>query len=186
MNIERALLTVNPFSRPGKMLSAIKGIVIHWVANPKTTAKQNRNYFEALKEQNVNEPLARYASAHFIVGIDGEIIQCVPTEEMAYHVGANVYKANAVSKLGIYPNNCTIGIELCHPEWDGRFTVETLNSATELCAFLCVQAELNPITDIWRHYDVTGKDCPKWFIRHPDEFEEFKKVVVSAVNFLKR
>jgi len=185
MNIERALLTVNPFSRPGKMLSAKKGIVIHWVANPKSTAMQNRNYFESLKEQEPNNN-ARYASAHFVVGIRGEAVQCLPTEEMAYHVGAVVYKPDATIKFGDYPNNCTIGIELCHPEADGRFTIETLNSATELCALLCVETGLNPLTDIWRHYDVTGKNCPKWFVEHPDEFEEFKKGVVSAANFLKR
>jgi N-acetylmuramoyl-L-alanine amidase len=184
MNIERSLLTVNPFSRPGKTLSGKKGIVIHWVANPKTSAMQNRNYFESLKKQDLNYPDARFASAHFIVGIGGDIVQCLPAEEMAYHAGAKIYKPDAVSKFGNYPNNCTIGIELCHPEWDGRFTVDTLNSAAELCALLCVQADLNPMSDIWRHYDVTGKDCPKWFVDRPDEFDEFKKGVVSAVNFL--
>jgi N-acetylmuramoyl-L-alanine amidase CwlA len=46
MKIQEKLLTINKFSRPGVPLRAAKGIVVHWVANPKTTAEQNRNYFE--------------------------------------------------------------------------------------------------------------------------------------------
>jgi N-acetylmuramoyl-L-alanine amidase len=185
MNIQRDLLTVNPFSRPGKKLSDIKALVIHWTGNAGSTAKQNRDYFESLKGQSLNCASARYASAHFIVGVSGEVVQCIPSEEMAYHVGAKTYTPEALGRLGHYPNNCAIGIELCHPESDGRFAIETLNSATELCGLLCVQAGLNPLHDIWRHYDITGKDCPMWFVERPEEFEEFKRGVVSAVNFLK-
>jgi N-acetylmuramoyl-L-alanine amidase len=186
MNIQNGLITVNSFSRPGKKLSGIKALVLHWVANAGSTAKQNRDYFESLKTQSLSDVSARYASAHFIVGIAGEIVQCIPSEEMAYHAGAKSYTPEALGRLGHYPNNCTIGIELCHPEPDGRFTVETLNSAIELCGILCIQAGLNPLHDIWRHYDITGKDCPKWFVERPEEFEEFKRGVVSAVNFIKR
>jgi N-acetylmuramoyl-L-alanine amidase len=59
MNIQRALLTVNPFSRPGKKLSGVKAIVIHWVANAGSTVKQNRDYFESLKTQSLNDASAR-------------------------------------------------------------------------------------------------------------------------------
>jgi N-acetylmuramoyl-L-alanine amidase len=174
MNIQGSLLTVNPFSRPGKKLSGIKGIVIHWVANAGSTARQNRNYFENLKSQSLNDAAARYASAHFIVGIEGEVIQCIPTEEMAYHVGAKKYTPEALSRLGHYPNNCTIGIELCHPGDEGSFTPDTLSAARELCALLCIQSDLDPLNDIWTHYAITGKLCPRWFVAHPDRFEDFK------------
>jgi N-acetylmuramoyl-L-alanine amidase len=185
MNIQREPLTVNAFSRPGKKLTGVKALVVHWVANAGSTARQNRNYFEGLKGQSLNDAGARYASAHLIVGIGGDVVQCIPCGEMAYHVGATSYTPEALGRLGHYPNNCTIGIELCHPAADGRFTVETLNAATELCGLLCIEAGLNPLTDIWRHYDITGKDCPKWFVGHPEDFDEFKKGVVSALTFLK-
>ena len=171
MDIQRSLLTVNPFSRPGKELAGAKALVIHWTANAGSTARQNRDYFESLKNQSLNDASARYASAHFIVGLSGEVLQCIPTEEMAYHAGAKLYKPAALNDLGHYPNNCCIGIELCHPKPDGCFASETLAAATELCGLLCVQTGLNPLTDIWRHYDITGKDCPKWFVEHPEEFE---------------
>jgi N-acetylmuramoyl-L-alanine amidase len=185
MNIQRVLLTVNPFSRPGKKLAGVKAIVIHWVANAGSTAIQNRDYFESLKRQSLNDASARFASAHFIVGISGEVVQCVPCEEMAYHVGAKTYTPEALGRLGHYPNNCTIGIELCHPKADVKFSAETLQAAQELCAPLCVQFGLDPAIDIWTHCGVTKKVCPKWFVDHPEEFHTFKCGVAVAMNRLK-
>ena len=182
MNIERNLLTRNPFSRPGTYINNVKGIVIHWVANPGTTAAQNRNYFESLKNQAQAQKNERYASAHFVIGLQGEIIQCIPATERAYHVGATTYKPEALQKLSYYPNNCTLGIELCHPDWSGAFTSETLDSAAELCALLCIQHGLNPETALWRHYDVTGKNCPKYFVEKPQEWEQFKREVMQRIK----
>jgi N-acetylmuramoyl-L-alanine amidase len=186
MNIQRDLLTVNPFSRPGKKLDRVKALVIHWVGNAGSTAKENRNYFESLKSQSLNEASARYASAHFIADISGEVVQCIPSEEMAYHAGAKTYTPEALGRLGHYPNNCTIGIELCHRKADGAFTWETERVAWELCALLCIQFGLDPIRDIWTHHGITGKYCPKWFVDHPEEFDKFKEGVVDAIKRLRR
>lgn len=174
------LLTPNQFSRPGKKLESVKGIVIHWVANAGSSAIANRNYFENLKSQPPGKPDARFASAHFIVCIDGGIVQCLPTNEMAYHVGAKLYKPEAVTAFGHFPNNCTIGIELCHPDDSGKFADATLRSARELARELCGQFLLSPTENIWRHYDMgmPGKICPKWFVEHPVEFDAFKQSIV--------
>ena len=32
-----------------------------------------------------------------------------------------------------------------------------------------------------RHYDVTGKNCPKYFVEHEDEWEQFKKDVDAQI-----
>ena len=73
------LLSVNEYSRPGTALSQINGIVIHYTANPGSSAKANRDYFEGLKDAHTTK-----ASSHFIVGLDGEIIQCIPSTEISY------------------------------------------------------------------------------------------------------
>jgi N-acetylmuramoyl-L-alanine amidase len=174
MNLEKRLLAINPFSRPGKKLSPVRGIVIHWTGNPGTTAIQNRNYFEGLKSQSLNNPKAVFASAHFIVGLQGEIVQCLPLDEMAYHAGARVYTPEAASRFGHYPNNCTIGIELCHPARDGKFIPETWMSAVELAACLLKTFHLGPSTGLWTHHGITLKDCPKYFVGHPEAFERFR------------
>jgi N-acetylmuramoyl-L-alanine amidase len=186
MNIQRDFLTVNPFSRPGKKLSGVKALVVHWVANAGSTAKQNRNYFESLKGQSLNDDSARFASAHFVAGLEGEVVQCIPSGETAYHAGAKKYTPEALGSLGHYPNNCTIGIELCHPGADGRFTPDTLEAARELCALLCIQFTLDPVNGIWTHHGITGKICPQWFVEHPEAFDEFEQDAADAVNRLRR
>lgn len=173
MKINEQFLTPNPFSRPTIELMGVKGVAIHWVANPGQSAQGVRDYFESLKTQDPGDDIAdRFASTQFVVGIGGEIIQTMPRHEMAYHVGAKSYDPEALEKLGAYPNAWMLGIELCHPEPDGKFTLATLVSAECLCAWLLDHYKLT-IYDLWRHYGVTGKRCPKWFVDRPDEWEAF-------------
>lgn len=153
-DIDVQLLTVNEYSRPGVELSKIKGIVVHYTANPGATAQENRDYFEGLKDSHKTK-----ASSNFIVGLNGEIIQCVPTWEEAY--ASNERNAD------------TISIECCHPDETGVFTDATYWSLVKLCAFLCGKYDLNQ-KDIIRHYDVTGKICPKFFVDNEDAWKEFK------------
>ena len=180
MNIERLLLENNPFSRPGTPLKSVKGIVLHWVANPGTSALQNRNYFESLKKQTLDS-VGRYASSHFIIGLDGEVIQCIPVDEMAYHVGAKLYTPEAITRLGHYPNNCTLAIELCHPDASGEFTSATWAAAVILCANLLHQFSLET-SDLWTHHGITRKECPRRFVNHPEEFERFKAEVSDCLR----
>ena len=108
MEIKKDYLTANKYSRPGIKLNTVKGIVIHWVANPASTALANRNYFEGLKVGKKNSKGDYiYASSHYIVGLDGEVFSCIPETEVAYHA------SNA--------NKEHIGIEVCHPDWQGKF-----------------------------------------------------------------
>lgn len=176
----------NIFSRPGVPMNEIKGLVVHWVAGPGATAKGVRNYFDSLADQDPNDDVDdRFAATQLNIGIDGEVVQCMPLTEMAYHVGARKYTRRALAELGAYPNNCTIGVEWCHPEWDGVFTKETYNTGVVLYAWLCKKYNLNPIDDIYMHYDVTGKECPRDWVRNPEKFEQFKKDVnakLQAVN----
>jgi N-acetylmuramoyl-L-alanine amidase CwlA len=173
MKITEQLLTKNKYSRPCTFLKAVKGIVVHWVANPGSSAAANRNYFEGLKNQ-VPHGDGVFASAHYIIGLDGEVIRCVPDKEVCYHAGADRYTNEALRRLSSYPNNCTIGIELCHPDWSGRFNDATLRSCGELVSSLLTAYGLTR-DDVWRHYDIVlpTKSCPKWFVDHPNEWGLF-------------
>lgn len=160
--IDVDLLTINKYSRPGTKMKSVKGIVIHYVGNPGTTAAQNRSYFESLKDTHEAS-----ASSHFIVGIDGEIVQCIPTSEVAYCSNER--------------NDDTIAIECCHKKSDGKFTEETYDSLVQLTAFLCCKYDLE-IEDIIRHYDVTGKQCPKYYVVHEDKWTAFKEDVAEYIE----
>jgi len=72
-------LPLNEYSRPGTPLREISGVVVHYVGNPGTSAAANRSFFA-----NLALTLETYASAHFVVGLKGEILQCVPLTEIAY------------------------------------------------------------------------------------------------------
>ena len=158
--IERDLIPVNPYSRSGELLSSIDGIVVHYTANPGTTAKQNRNYFAGLADGSGTS-----ASSHFIIATDGTILQCVPMSEIAY--ASN-------------DRNCdTLSIECCHEDESGKFTKETYQSLVKLTAWLCDTYGLE--TDqVIRHYDVTGKLCPKYYVEHEDKWDTLKKDIEKA------
>lgn len=160
--ITQELLTVNEYSRPGTSLKKIKGIVVHYTGNPGTTAMQNRNYFEGLAESKVTK-----ASSHYIVGLSGEVIQCVPLDEIAY--------------ASNHRNADTISIECCINNDAGKFTEKTYDALVHLTAWLVGEYDLK-IDDIIRHYDVTGKVCPKYFVEHESAWVDFKLDVENYIN----
>ena len=160
--IDVQLLDVNAYSRPGINTDTITGIVIHYTANPGSTAQENRDYFNSLQYTQETE-----ASSNFVIGLDGEIIQCVPTWEVAYASNER--------------NMDTVSIECCHPDDSGAFTDETYRSLVQLTAWLCEKFDLTQ-DDVIRHYDVTGKICPKYFVDHEDEWSGFKANVGKAME----
>ena len=162
MSVE--LLTPNPYSRPEISLEKVNGIVIHYTANPGSSAKANRNYFEGLKDSGQT-----YASSHFIVGLKGEIIQCIPSREIAYASNER--------------NEDTLSIETCHPDESGRYNQATYDSLVELTAWLCHKFNLQS-TDVIRHYDVTGKICPKAFVEDEQAWEQFRRDVQAGIDKL--
>ena len=161
-DIDVELLTPNPYSRPQKKMDKITGIVIHYTANPGATAIGNRNYFESLKDSHATK-----ASSNFVVGLDGEIVQCIPTWEMAYASNDR--------------NHDTVSIECCHPDETGKFNDATYRSMVQLTAWLCLKFNLTE-QDVIRHYDVTGKNCPKYFVENEDAWNQFKADVKNAME----
>ena len=151
-DIDVELLTPNPYSRSQEKTDKITGIVIHYTANPGATAIGNRNYFEGLKDSHETK-----ASSNFVVGLNGEIVQCIPTWEVAYASNDRNYD--------------TVSIECCHPDATGKFNDATYRSMVQLTAWLC----------LIRHYDVTGKICPKYFVENEGAWDQFRKDVKSAM-----
>ena len=165
IEIINSFLTPNPYSRPQRKMRRVKAIVLHWVANAGSSAEDNKNFFQSKEES--------YGSTHFIVGLGGEVLNIIPIDEMAYHVGAHQYSQYALQYLMPYPNDCTIGVEMCHPEWDGKFAQSTKKSTIILCSMLCHNFGLTS-DEVITHEAVTGKKCPKWFVDHPQALREYR------------
>ncbi len=164
--IEQKLLRKNIFSRPDVSMRSVKNIVVHYVGNPNTSADSNQRYFDSLADQDPEKGGAS-SSSHFIVGLEGEIIQCIPLSEISY--------ANA-------PRNFdTVTIEVCHPDETGKFTDASYESLVKLTAWLCEELDLDE-KDVIRHYDVNGKGCPKYFVDNEDAWKQFRKDVKAALK----
>ncbi len=110
--VEEDLIVVDGASRRGIPLEELNGIVIHYVGNPGTTAAQNRSYY--------NQP-ASTVSSHFLIGLEGEILLCVP-----------LYERSSASN---HRNRDTISIEVCHPDDSGVFNEKSYESLVKLTAF---------------------------------------------------
>lgn len=93
----------------------------------------------------------------------------MPENEVAYHVG------------NLTMNYNLIGIEICHPDWTGKFNSVTYNVLIELLTDLCKRYNLT-VDKIIRHYDVTGKMCPKYYVEHNNEFLEIRNKVAINLN----
>ena len=151
--IDQQIIKVDGDSRRGVYLEGVRDIVIHYVGNPGSTAQQNRDYYANSSSE---------VSSHFVIGLKGEIIQCIPLHEK--------------SSASNHRNKDTISIEVCHPDESGKFTDETYDSLVKLTVWLCEVCGLDS-NDVIRHYDITGKQCPLYFVTHEDAWEQFKKDV---------
>ena len=160
--ITEDFLEINDYSRPGTKIKKVKSIFVHYTANPETSAKQNRSYFANLAQTH-----ERPASAHFIIGYDGEVIQCIPREEQAYAV--------------ITRNEDSLSIECCYLDKDGKFTQETYDTLIHMLAWLTQEYHLST-DDILRHYDCGGKLCPLYYVEHEDAWEQLLADVDSYIE----
>ena len=151
--VDQQIIKVDGDSRRGVMLEGVRNIVIHYVANPGTTAQQNRDYY-ASRSSDV--------SSHFVIGLKGEIIQCIPLHEK--------------SSASNHRNKDTISIEVCHPDESGKFTDAAYQSLVKLTAWLLDVCDLDS-DDVIRHYDITGKQCPLYYVTHEDAWKVFLKEI---------
>lgn len=151
--VDQQIIKVDGDSRRGVMLEGVRNIVIHYVGNPGSTAQQNRDYY-ANPSSDV--------SSHFVIGLKGEIIQCIPLHEK--------------SSASNHRNKDTISIEVCHPDESGKFTDASYQSLVKLTAWLLDVCDLDS-NDVIRHYDITGKQCPLYFVTHEDAWEQFKQEI---------
>lgn len=160
--IDVQLLTPNEYSRPQLSISNVSYIAIHYTANPGASAQNNRDYFENLAQTHETK-----VSSHFVVGLEGEVIQCIPTSELSYATNER--------------NVDTLSIECCHPDESGVFNDATYESVVKLAAWLCLRFGLTQ-DNVIRHYDVTGKECPKYYVDHPEAWEQMKADIAAQIE----
>lgn len=115
------------------------------------------------------------ASAHYFVGHNGDIYRSVKDEDTAWHCGAKSY---------VHPscrNSNSIGIELCCKkdstgEW--YFHNSTVTESVRLVVYLMKKYNIS-LDRVIRHYDVTGKICPRPFVIDSLEWDMYKALIMD-------
>lgn len=169
------IVQLNKFSRSGKKLVEVRGIVEHWTANPGASDEGHAAYFDGSDGGG-----ERYASAHIFIDKDSATL-IVPLDEVAYHANDRACKIDKLKESTSYYKNgnanlTTIGVELC-VEKDGTIHPDTIARGVKVNVELCKMFKLDPLKDIYRHFDVTGKLCPRPWVEKPEIFTDFKKDV---------
>lgn len=159
--IDKQIIRMHNTARTGTGLDGVKNIVIHYVGNPGTTAQNNRDYFDKPSTE---------VSSHFLVGLDGEVIQCVP-----------LWEKSAASN---WRNSDTVSVEVCHPDESGKFSDVTYKSVVKLTAWLLKETGLDENAVI-RHYDITEKLCPLYYVKNEGAWKQLKKDIGNALSELK-
>ena len=155
----------------------IKYIVVHYTANDGDSDEGNAQYFQSPN---------RNASAHFFVD-DESITQTVELEDIAWHCGGSVYNDVKTTGGAKYHNICTntnsIGIEMCDTVRDGKYNLskKTRNNTIKLVRALMKDFDID-IDHVIRHFDVTGKYCPRYFCPPYGSNDEWNKFKLEIIN----
>jgi N-acetylmuramoyl-L-alanine amidase len=168
-------LKVNPYTNPDIANTEVRGVVWHYTASQGATAENIAKYFNGTCIVN-----KRYASAHDVIDAK-EVINMIKYNRIAYHAHDRNRQRLDRRRYGSNANFTTLGVELCIDK-NGKLQKETYALAVLHGAFLMKKFNLNPIEHNYRHFDVTGKNCPAFWISDPTEFEKFKQDIVIAMK----
>lgn len=186
MNIIKDFLSPGQGVRTGAKLGGVEGLVWHWIGVCQSDAYQVRGSFTGtlLGTQYISD----YNT--------GDILQVMPEDEMANHVGANKYTATKTALLGgKSPNLHLVGVECCigdkviPADWAtpgkhmelGRPSEKQYRGMVEFSADFLTRHGLG-VDRLFRHYDITGKLCHIWFCKDEARWSNFKADVRAEMK----
>lgn len=142
-----------------RALSAIRFIVIHYTGNDGDTDEANGKYFDGAN---------RGASAHYFVDDDSVTIS-VPDNFVAWHCGTKKTYYHTTCR-----NSNSIGIEMCDTQKNGVYNLSSKTRANVIALTKELMKKYNiPIENVVRHYDVTHKKCPAYFVNDTAAWKKF-------------
>lgn len=151
--------------------SLIKYLVYHYTANDGDTDEANAKYFH----NNVVK-----ASAHRFVDDDSVTIS-VPDNYTAYHCGGGLQGKNGHKFFKICTNTNSMGIEMCDTIRNGKHEVSPKTRANAIEEGKKIVKKYNiPKSHVLRHYDVTGKNCPAYFVKDEEAWKKFRDEIFET------
>ena len=159
VKIDTRLLDISETTRTNEKLKGVYKIVLHDAPLKNKSGIKNRNYINNLKFQDYI-----FCSYHYIIGLNGEIINLIPEDEMAIHTGNIEFDFHSIS------------IALCSYNL-GNFPRKTLNSLKLFSNHLLEKYNLNEKYDLIRCYDVINRRSPIFFVDNPYLYYDFKETI---------
>lgn len=153
--------------------SLIKYLVYHYTANDGDTDEANAKYFH----NNVVK-----ASAHRFVDDDSVTIS-VPDNYVAWHCGGGLQGSKGHTYYKKCTNTNSIGIEMCDTKRNGKYEVtpKTRSNAIALGKEIVKKYGIKK-ENVIRHYDVTGKNCPAYFVKDEEAWIKFRNEIFESEN----
>ena len=108
-------------------------------------------------------------------------LSAVSITDMPSAVLCVAFSCNEIAYASNNRNSDTIAIECCIPDDTGKFNDSTYQSLIQLTTWLIGRYDLG-IEDVIRHYDVTGKNCPKYFVEHESAWEDFHDDLAAYIE----
>lgn len=161
-------------TRADRALSSIRWIVVHYTGCEGSAA---------MLASSMARP-NRKAGTHFFVD-ENQIVQSIDIGKSAWHIGdgrpvPSYAGYDHAKSLGLRGLGCTnassIAVDICATKTSGAWEHRGERRAAALVKEL-MRLYTIPLDRVVRHYDCTGKPCPRPFTDDPARWEEFKKLL---------
>ena len=154
-----------------RLLSSVRGVVIHYTGNAGDTARNNADFFATSN--------TRAAGAHIFIDGKGLSALSIPLRRVAWSVGnpGGCYAPGGY--YNILNNSNTVSIELCdlidHPVTDVQ-----MEKLKDMIAY--IRRKCPYCTDIVRHYDIVKKDCPAYYVENRPEWLKLRAELLPILR----
>ena len=210
MDAKQVFIPLGHPNRPGQKLDKLLAVVIHYTANtePDMGAAANAKYFArkfipSVPPKESNGEAWEYGSAQ-VVADENEVVLVMPPDEVAWACGDSRVvhpdgtKTQQLMGSQVFygrANHFITSIEICNNgNWEAAANnamqwavdyIKELNLKVDLGWSLNPQ-QVGPPKEgmiyVVRHYDVTGKMCPKPFVDDSDAWTNFVTQLANSVN----
>lgn len=181
MEIEKLYLPTQTCVRSGEARPRTVCTVTHFTAVPMQRAQAVYKYYA---NNCLKQGIA--ASANYIVDKD-RVLEIIPPNEVSWGCGAAQYWHYTpfakwmMAQFGLSsPNYATINIEVCYDDISGEFPAESISKLVALLKKLQKEFNLPDEYGHVRHWDITNKNCPAYYVGRSAEWD----IILSRVSIL--
>ena len=148
MKIVDRLISKNRYNRIG-LSSVPKRICVHYTGQAGADADRLALFYANVAAGMFPDKPNSWTSTQYIIGLNGEVIRIIPDTEIAYAASGK--------------NDGTLHIEVCYSKANGEFEAASISTLRELVQLLMKKYNI-PASKVLRHYDLTGKHCPIYYV----------------------